>query len=431
MTFTALKWSALPAVFGLAVFVALAAGSAAAADSVADFYKGKTVTIWVGYSPGGGYDVYARTFARHWGKHLPGNPEFIIKNRPGAGSLLLTNELYNILPKDGTAIGVIGRGMPQEKLLGNDQAEFESSKFTWIGSANNEVSVCVSWARTGIKSFQDLRTRGMIVGGTGEGADTDTFPKVMNNVLGTKLKLVTGYPGGADILFAMERGELEGRCGYSWSSAVTTHGDWLRDKKMNVLVQISTERHPDLPDVPFIMDLAENDQDRLILEFIFARQAWGRPFVAPPGVPADRARALQDGFMAVTQDPAFIAEVKKQKLEVNALPGPKVAQLIARMNQTPLEVVNLAREATDKKDKIQISKVKLKEITVKGSISDITKGGRAVMFEGGGQKGELAISGSRTKITIGGAKASRKQLKKGMSCEFVYTGSAAKAISCS
>ncbi|HUF81323.1 MAG TPA: hypothetical protein VMN03_09330, partial [Burkholderiales bacterium] len=127
MTFTALKWSALPAVFGLAVFVALAAGSAAAADSVADFYKGKTVTIWVGYSPGGGYDVYARTFARHWGKHLPGNPEFIIKNRPGAGSLLLTNELYNILPKDGTAIGVIGRGMPQEKLLGNDQAEFESS----------------------------------------------------------------------------------------------------------------------------------------------------------------------------------------------------------------------------------------------------------------------------------------------------------------
>lgn len=430
MTFTTWKWSAPPAALSLAGFVALAAAGPAAADSVADFYKGRTVTIWVGYTPGGGYDVYARTFARHWSKHLPSNPEFIVKNRPGAGSLLLTNELYNILPKDGTAIGVIGRGMPQEKLLGNDQAEFESNKFTWIGSANNEVSVCVSWAKTGIKSFQDLMTRGMIVGGTGEGADTDTFPKVMNNVLGTKLKLVTGYPGGTDVLFAMERGELEGRCGYSWSSAVTTHGDWLRDKKMNVLMQMSTEKHPDLPDVPFIMDFAENDEERQVLEFIFARQAWGRPFLAPPGVPADRAKALQDSFIAVTKDPAFIADAKKQKLEINPLSGPKIAQMIARMYQAPLKVVNLAREATDKEDRIQISKVALKEITVKGMITGIKEGGRSVMFEGGGRKGELAVSGSRTEVAIGGAKGSRKQLKKGMSCEFVYAGSAAQAISC-
>ncbi|MBI3045910.1 MAG: hypothetical protein HYY78_24140 [Betaproteobacteria bacterium] len=431
MTFSIPGGCAPLVALGLSGCVMLAAAGPVAADSVSDFYKGKTVTIWVGYTPGGGYDVYARTFARHWSKHLPGNPEFIVKNRPGAGSLLVTNELYNILPKDGTAIGVIGRGMPQEKLLGSDQADFDSSKFTWIGSANNEVSVCVSWAKTGITSFQDLRTRGMIVGGTGEGADTDTFPKVLNNVLGTKLKLVTGYPGGTDVLFAMERGELEGRCGYSWSSAVTTHGDWLRDKKMNVLLQISTEKHPDLPDVPFVMDLAETDQARQILEFIFARQAWGRPFLAPPGVPADRAKALQDSFMAVIRDPGFIADVKKQKLEVNPLPGPRIAQLIARMHQAPLEVVNLAREATNKRDRIQISKVALKEMTVKGTITDIKKGGRAVMFEGGGQKGELAISGGRTKVTIGGAKGSRKQLKKGMSCEFVYAGSAAKAISCS
>jgi len=419
------------AALGCFALFALGAAGSAAADSVSDFYKNKTVTIWVGYSPGGGYDVYARTFARHWSKHLPGNPEFIVKNRPGAGSMLVANELYNILPKDGTAIGVIGRGMPQEKLLGNDQAKFESDKFTWIGSANNEVSVCVSWAATGITKYEDLKTRGMIVGGTGEGADTDTFPKVMNNVLGTKLKLVTGYPGGTDVLFAMEKGELEGRCGYSWSSAVTTHGDWLRDKKMNVLVQMSTEKHPDLPNVPFIMDLADTEEQKQVLEFIYARQAWGRPFLAPPGVPADRAKALQDSFMAVTKDPAFVADAKKQKLEINPLSGPRVAQLMKRMAQTPVKIVNLAREATDKEDRIVITKVVVKEIKVKGKITGIKEGGRKVVFEGGGKKGELGISGSRTKLTIGGAKANRKQLKKGMSCEFVYAGAEAKAISCS
>ena len=422
------KWSASLVALGFAAFVA---ASPVAADSVSDFYKGKTVTIWVGYSPGGGYDVYARTFARHWSKHLPGNPEFIVKNRTGAGSMLVANELYNILPKDGTALGVIGRGMPQEKLLGNDQAKFDSSKFTWIGSANNEVSVCVSWAKTGITKFTELKTRGMIVGGTGEGADTDTFPKVLNNVLGTKLKLVTGYPGGTDVLFAMEKGELEGRCGYSWSSLKTMHSDWVRNKTINILVQMSTETHPDIPNVPFVMDLAENDEQKQVLEFIFARQAWGRPFLAPPGVSADRVKALQDSFMAVTKDPAFLADAKKQKLEINPIPGPKIAEMIAKMYKAPLQVVNLAREATNKEDRIQISKVVLKEMKVSGTITSVRNDGRSVRFEGGGTKGKLSVSGSGTKVTIGGAKAKRKQLQKGMSCEFVYVGTKAKAISCS
>ncbi|OGA18447.1 MAG: hypothetical protein A3H32_19250 [Betaproteobacteria bacterium RIFCSPLOWO2_02_FULL_63_19] len=422
------KWSAALAVLGLA---AIAAAGPVAADSVSDFYRGKTVTIWVGYSPGGGYDVYARTFARHWGKHLPGNPEFIVKNRTGAGSMLVANELYNILPKDGTALGVIGRGMPQEKLLGNDQAKFQSNKFTWIGSANNEVSVCVSWAKTGITKFADLKTRGMIVGGTGEGADTDTFPKVLNNVLGTKLKLVTGYPGGTDVLFAMEKGELEGRCGYSWSSVKTMHSDWLRDKTINVLVQMSTEKHPDIPNVPFVMDLAENDEQKQVLEFIYARQAWGRPFLAPPGVPADRVKALQDSFMAVTKDPAFLADAKKQKLEINPISGPRIAEMISKMYQAPLQVVNMAREATNKEDRIQISKVVLKEMKATGMITDVKNDGRTVSFKGSGTKGKLGVSGSGTKVTIGGAKAKRKQLKKGMSCEFVYVGTKAKSISCS
>ncbi len=330
----------------LAATFLLAAGNVQA-QGVAGFYKGKTVTLWVGYSPGGGYDVYARTFARHWAKHLPGSPDFVVKNRPGAGSLLLANELYNILPKDGTAIGVIGRGIPQEKIYGNDLARFEPSKFTWIGSANNEVSICVAMAKSGITQFQELKTRGMIVGGTGEGADTDTFPKALNKVLGTRLKLVTGYPGGNEILLAMERGEVDGRCGYSWSSAISSHAHWLKEKKMHVLVQIATEKHPDMPNVPLVLDLAESAEDKQVLEFIFAPQAWGRPFLAPPGIPADRVKALQDSFMAVTKDPAFIAEVTKMKLEINPISGPEIARLIAKQQSASPAIIKRAKAATD------------------------------------------------------------------------------------
>ncbi|MFQ5974044.1 MAG: Bug family tripartite tricarboxylate transporter substrate binding protein, partial [Alphaproteobacteria bacterium] len=262
-----------------------------AAGSVADFYKGKTITIYIGYSPGGGYDAYARTVGRHIGKHIPGNPGTVAKNRPGAGSLKLANELYNTLPKDGTAIGTIGRGMPMEPLFGTKEAKFDPSKFNWLGSANNEVSVCVSWHKSPIKTLNDFLTKEMIVGGTGPGADTDTFPKVLNNIIGTKLKLVTGYPGGNNINLAIERGEVQGRCGWSWSSVKSTRAQWLRDKNINVLLQMSTAKHPEMPDVPFVMDLAKTEKDRKVLALVFARQAWGRPFVAPPGVPADRAKA--------------------------------------------------------------------------------------------------------------------------------------------
>lgn len=335
------------AAWAASMAIGLAAGAAQAQSSAASFYKGKTVTVWVGYTAGGGYDIYARLFARHWGKHLAGNPEFIVRNRPGAGSLLLTNEVYNTLPKDGTAVAVVARGMAQEKILGNDLARYDASKFTWIGSANNEVSVCVSWAKSGVTRFQELKTRGMIVGGTGEGADTDNFPKAMNKILGTKLKLVTGYPGGNEVMLAMERGEVEGRCGYSWSSAITTHGEWLRDKKMNVLVQFALQKHRDMPNVPLITELAENADDRAVLEFIFAGQVWGRPFLAPPGIPADRVQALQDSFMAVTRDPAFIAEVTKQKLEVNPVSGPEVARLVGLQHKASAEVIKRAKSATD------------------------------------------------------------------------------------
>ena len=400
------------------------------AESVADFYKGKTITLYIGYSAGGGYDTYARTIGRVIGRHIPGNPKVVAKNKPGAGSLRLTNELYNSLPKDGTVIATFGRGMVMEPLFGNKKAMFDPSKFTWLGSANNEVSVCIAWHESPIQTLDDFLTMPMIVGGTGPGADTDTFPKVLNNILGTKLRLVTGYPGGNDINLAIERGELQGRCGYSWSSLKSRFPQWLTGKKVQILLQMSTAKHPDLPDVPFVMDLAKTDKDRKVLELVFARQAWGRPFAAPPGVPADRVKALQAAFMATMKDADFLADAKKQKLEIAPISGEKIKQLIAALYASPKDLVEAAKEAAEKTGKIKITKVVIPIETVKGTITKVQRKGRRVSYKGGGRKGKLSVSGRRTKVSIGGKKAKRKNLKVGMKCAFTFQASAAKKIDC-
>ncbi len=418
-------------VIGLAGLAVSAFSAAPAmAQSVADFYKGKTITLWVGYSPGGGYDTYSRTVARYMSNHLPGNPKIVVKNKPGAGSMLVANELYNVLPKDGTAIGVIGRGMPMEPLLGNTSAKFDASKFNWLGSANNEVSVCVSMKSTGITKWQQLKTKQMTVGGTGPGADTDSFPKVMNNILGTKLKLVTGYPGGTDVNFAMERGELGGRCGYSWSSLKSRKADWLKNKVVNVFMQMSTAKHPDMPDVPFIMDFAPDAKSKKVLEFIYARQAWGRPFLAPPGVPADRVKALKTAFMATMNDPKYKKDAIKQRLEVAPISGDQIDKLMANLYASPKEVIEAAKRATNSADKTEVAKAVIPIETVKGVITKLRNGARKVSYKGQGRKGSLGVSGRRTKVTIGGKKVKRKKLKVGMKCDFTFQGSAAKAISC-
>jgi tripartite-type tricarboxylate transporter receptor subunit TctC len=314
--------------------------SAAQAETPAEFYKGKTVEMHIGYSAGGGYDVYARLVARHIGKHIPGQPTVVPKNSPGAGSLRVTNWLYEAAPKDGTVIGAIGRGAAFEPLIGNTKAKFDATKFTWLGSANNEVSVCVSWQGSGIAAFDDLLTKEMVVGGTGPSADTDVFPQVMNGVFGTKLKLITGYPGGNDINLAMERGEVKGRCGWSWSSVVSTRADWLKDKKITVLVQLALKKHQDLPKVPLVMDLAKNDEQKKMLRLVFARQTMGRPFLAPPGLPADRAAALQKAFDATMTDKAFLGEAKISKLELDPVSGKEVQELVAEASQTPKPIVD-------------------------------------------------------------------------------------------
>lgn len=410
---------------------------AAKADAVADFYKGKSITLYIGYSSGGGYDTYARTIARHMGKHIPGNPSIVPKNRPGAGSLVLTNEVAKTLKKDGTEMATIGRALVLEPLYGNKKAQFDPTKFTWLGSANNEVSVCVAWKTTPVKSVEDMKTRGMIVGGTGPGADTDTMPRILNNVLGTKLKLVTGYPGGNDVLLAMERGEVEGRCGYSYSSLKSRRGKWLKDGSVNILLQMSTAKHPEMPNVPFIMDLAPSDRDREVLTMNFAAQAMGRPYVAPPGVPADRAAALQKAFMDTMADPAFVADMTKQRLAVAPVSGPDILKLVKGMYSQPKELVEAAANAKSSSKKTKISKVEIKFEKEKGKITALKKGNRRVVYDmGGGKTNEVKISGSRTKIKIGGKKAKRKAFKVGMSCTITYPSGSkkgdteAKTVSC-
>lgn len=334
-------------IHGLAMTaLALAPLSTARAQSPADFYKGKQVDLLVGYSVGGGYDVYARMIARHLGKHIPGNPNVVPKNMEGAGSLRLANWLYNVAPKDGTAIGTIGRGTGFDPLLGHRQAQFDGNKFTWIGSANDEVSVCVSWNKPGnVAKFEELYTKQLTVGGTGAAADTDQFPRILNNVLGTKMKIVTGYPGGNDVNLALERGEVDGRCGWSWSSVESTRGTWVRDKKIHILIQLALHKHVDLPDVPLIIDQAKTEEQRQILQLIFARQALGRPYLAPPGVPPGRVAALRKAFMDTMTDKEFLAEAEKAQLEITPVAGDAVQKLVNDVYQTPPAIAQRAAEA--------------------------------------------------------------------------------------
>jgi tripartite-type tricarboxylate transporter receptor subunit TctC len=325
-----------------AAFAILA--TAARAQSPAEFYKGRTVELYIGYSVGGAYDLYARLIARHLGRHIPGNPNVVPKNMEGAGSLRAANWIYNVGAKDGTQIAAFGRGTAFDPQLGSKGAQFQADRFTWIGSANNEVSVCVAWKSSGVTRLEDVLSTELIVGGTGQAADTDQFPRILNGVLGTKFKVVTGYPGGNEVAIAMERGEVKGRCGWSWSSVLATHKRWIDDKSINIMVQLSLDRHPDLPDVPLVMDYAKSEDQRLIFRLIFARQVMGRPYVAPPGVPKDRADALRAAFMATLSDKDFLAEAAKAQLEINPVSGETVERLVKEILQTPKALADKAAE---------------------------------------------------------------------------------------
>lgn len=275
--------------------------------------------------------MYARLLARYIGKHIPGQPTVTVNNMPGAGSLRLANWIYSAAPADGTAFGTIGRGIPFDQLLGRPGIQFESQRFTWIGSMNDEVSVCVSMASSGVKSFDELKHKPLIVGAAGAGNDADVFARVINTILGTKMQIITAYPGGNEVVLAMERGEIEGRCGWSWSSIKAGHPSWLSEKKIHVLVQLGLNKHSDLSDVPLITELAKTDHDRRSLALVFARQSLGRPFLGPPGIPKERAAILRSAFMKTLAENDLRNEGDRRQIELVPISGEQVENIINKV----------------------------------------------------------------------------------------------------
>ncbi len=327
------------------IAVLLAPHPARAQTPVAEFYRGKTVTLIVGYSAGGGYDTYARILARHMGKHIPGNPTIVVQNMPGAGSLRSATYIYNVAPKDGTTIGMFSRGLAMEPLIGASATQFDAQKFTWLGSGTEEASVFVLWHTAPVKTWQDMLTKPFSVGGEGSGSDPDVYASLLKNSFGAKLRLVTGYPGTAEIALALERGEMDGRASWSWSSLKSLKPDWIAQKKVNLPIQLNLKKNPELPDVPLIMEFAKNDRQRASLKIILSRQTMGRPFIAPPGLPDDRRAALRAAFDATVKDPEFLAEAKARGQEVNPVGGEAIDRLLAELYATPKDVVEETKQA--------------------------------------------------------------------------------------
>jgi tripartite-type tricarboxylate transporter receptor subunit TctC len=322
----------------LALLIALCGCLPYANAQDADSFKGKTISYYVGWSPGGGYDLYGRLVARHLGKHIPGNPTILVRNMAGAGSLTLANWLYNVAPKDGTAIGTVTRGAAFDSLFGTPGARYDATKFVWLGSANNEISVVATLRSSGIATLQDMLTKPLIVAGTSAASD-DNIVFVINGVLGAQIRTVWGYPGGNDMTLAMERGEVQGRAAWSWSTLKSSRPDWLRDKFINIPTQVSLDKHPDLPDVPLIMDAAKTPEQQQILRLVLSRNILGRPTVAPPDLPPVIAGMLRKAFMDTMLDREFLAEANKMQLEITPVPGQDVQNVVLEAAKLPHEII--------------------------------------------------------------------------------------------
>jgi tripartite-type tricarboxylate transporter receptor subunit TctC len=327
----------------------LAAATATAhAQSVEEFYKGKTVSLVVGFSVGGGYDLYARHLARHMGKHIPGQPAIVTQNMAGAGSLRAANYIYTAAPKDGTAFGTFSRTTGINPLL-ESGATFDGTKFTWLGSVTDDTSLCVTWHTSPVKTWKDFVEKPVTLGGQGPSSEPDIFARLYKNVFGAPVKLVAGYPGTNEIMLAMERGEVDGLCGLSWSTIKGRHAAWLRDKKINLLVQAAFKKEPEIDAaVPLVMEQATNTEQTQILRLILAAQEMARPFAAPPGIPDDRKAALIAAFDATMKDPEFLADAKKLNIDVAPVSAATLDKLLAELYATPKDVVKKASEAITK-----------------------------------------------------------------------------------
>jgi tripartite-type tricarboxylate transporter receptor subunit TctC len=309
------------------------------ADAVADFYKDRTVNLIAGYSPGGGFDIYARIMANHLGRHIPGQPRIVVQNMPGAGSARAASHIYNAAAKDGSVISLTRAPVIAPLLGATSGTGFDATKFTWLGSGASELAVCGIVGNPKINTMADAAQNEFALGGLGPGSDEDMYAKILRKLFGLKIKLVTGYPGGAEMMLAIERGELDGRCGWAFSSIKILKPEWITQKKIRFLNVLALERSPELPDTPTILEFAKGDRHTQILKFVLNSSTLGRPFVAPPGIPNDRADALRKAFEATMTDPAYLAEMKAKKLDVGPIKWREVVTLLTDFYATPPDVV--------------------------------------------------------------------------------------------
>ena len=327
----------------------LLAGLAApvrAQDDVANFYRGKQVRLIVGTAAGGGYDLFARIVARHIAAHIPGQPTVIVQNLPAAGGLVMTNQLYTVGPKDGTAIGVTINGIPTAPLL-QQGAQFDATRLIWIGSTNREPYVAFVWHSAPVQSLAELRAKELVVGSTTPGTTMTDFPLVVNDIRGLKFRVVRGYEGTPQINHAIERGEIQGQGGIGWAAIKAQVPQWIAEKKIKVIAQYGLKRYPELADAPSMLEQARTEPDRQALTMLFARTEYGRPYFLPPDVPAERVKALRRAFDATMRDQAFIADAARLQLEIDPMTGEEVQALVAQLSRTPPEIITRVRAALE------------------------------------------------------------------------------------
>jgi len=324
--------------------VLLLAAPSAGAQPIDPFFARKTITISIGYTAGGSYDLYGRLVARHLGKHVPGHPTVVAQNMPGAGSLKAANYLYEVAPKDGTALGVVVESAALEQALSNPAVQFDAAKFTYVGRVAQSNNIFMQWHTSKVQSIEDSKKMESSMASTGPGSIADTVPKLLNAIAGTHFKMISGYPASNEAMLAMERGEVEG-AGSSWAAVSVGKKEWLRDKKIRIILQTAPERIKDLPDAPALPELGTNEQDRQVFELYASGSAIGRSVIGPPDIPADRVKALREAFDAMVKDPDFLADIHKLNVELDPLKGERVQDLVVRTLNVPDAVRERAKLA--------------------------------------------------------------------------------------
>jgi tripartite-type tricarboxylate transporter receptor subunit TctC len=401
----------------------------ARAQSEADFFKGKTVSLYIGSGSGGSLDQYARLVTRHLGKAIPGQPLIVPRNMPGAGGIAVGNYIYRVGPKDGTAIGTVAQSVPFEPLFGgkDSKADFDTLKMHWLGSPVKFAALAVAWHTAPVKKAEDLLSNELVVGSSGVASASTNDAYVLRNLLGFKYRVILGYPSGADIDLAMERGETQGRANVAWEGLKNRNLDWLREKKIVLLYQEGLKKHPELPDVPLILDFAKTPEERQILELKFSSYELGYPYLVAPETPASRVSALRTAFKAAMADPDLKAEAAKQRLDIEPVDGSDMEKILRAAFSAPANVIARYEELSKTPAEFETAK----PVVVKTTLSAVEKEGQSIRFADNGKPSQALVA-SETEVTVAGAKTEAKALKAGMTCAVTYFGDRgqAKSVAC-